>query len=382
MRSSLHKTALIIPAAGSGERLGGKLPKALVQIAGRTLIEHAVAHLSPISDQIIIAAPPGFESEFTKLFGGTAEVVTGGKTRSESVAIALKKVAPDNQFILVHDAARALASTELGQRVIAELANGAKAVIPTIALTDTIKEVNSTGHVVATPAREAHRLVQTPQGFARAVLIDAHASGRDASDDAALVEALGIPVHTVNGEARALKITTPEDLAIATNFLIGNNLDLRSGIGVDSHAFAKDSSRKLWLAGLLWRDEIGLEGHSDGDVALHAICDALLSASGLGDLGSNFGTADPKYAGVAGGKLLTETLARVVGAGFEVSNVAVQIIGNRPKIGARRTEAIVTISNLLGGAPVSVSATTTDGLGLTGEGRGLSAIATAIVIKK
>ena len=283
---------------------------------------------------------------------------------------------------MVHDAARALASTELGQRVVAELANGAKAVIPTLPVSDTIKAVDEMGHVVTTPARETLRIVQTPQGFDLATLITAHASGDDATDDAGLVEAQGVKVHTVNGEARALKITTKEDLTTATNILLGLNLEVRTGIGVDSHAFAKSGERMLWLAGLLWSDEIGLEGHSDGDVALHAICDALLAASELGDLGSNFGTSDPKYKGAAGSLLLKETLARVKSAGFTVSNVSVQIVGNRPKIGTRRSEAITVISNLLDGAPVSVSATTTDGLGFTGEGKGLSAIATAIVIKK
>ena len=224
--------------------------------------------------------------------------------------------------------------------------------------------------------------MQTPQGFDRQTLIEAHASGKDATDDAALVEALGISVHTVNGEARALKITTPEDLSTATNLILGNKLDVRTGIGVDAHEFSNDSSRKLHLAGLLWLDEVGLEGHSDGDVALHAICDALLGAASLGDLGSNFGTADPKYAGAAGSLLIKETLNKVKNAGFEISNVSVQIVGNKPKIGPRRAEAITTISNLLDGAPVSVSATTTDGLGFTGEGKGLSAIATAIIVKK
>ena len=382
MRSSLHKTALIIPAAGSGERLGANLPKALVQVVGRTLIEHAVTSLSPIANQVIIAAPAGYEEQFRKLFGDSVEVVTGGKTRSESVSFALKKVKAENQFVLVHDAARALASTELGQRVVAELANGAKAVIPTLPVSDTIKAVDEMGHVVTTPARETLRIVQTPQGFDLATLITAHASGDDATDDAGLVEAQGVKVHTVNGEARALKITTKEDLTTATNILLGLNLEVRTGIGVDSHAFAKSGERMLWLAGLLWSDEIGLEGHSDGDVAIHAICDALLAASELGDLGSNFGTSDPKYKGAAGSLLLKETLARVKSAGFTVSNVSVQIVGNRPKIGTRRSEAITVISNLLDGAPVSVSATTTDGLGFTGEGKGLSAIATAIVIKK
>ena len=270
MRSSLHKTALIIPAAGSGERLGANLPKALVQVVGRTLIEHAVTSLSPIANQVIIAAPAGYEEQFRKLFGDSVEVVTGGKTRSESVSFALKKVKAENQFVLVHDAARALASTELGQRVVAELANGAKAVIPTLPVSDTIKAVDEMGHVVTTPARETLRIVQTPQGFDLATLITAHASGDDATDDAGLVEAQGVKVHTVNGEARALKITTKEDLTTATNILLGLNLEVRTGIGVDSHAFAKSGERMLWLAGLLWSDEIGLEGQDRKSTRLNS----------------------------------------------------------------------------------------------------------------
>ncbi|MFN8126500.1 MAG: 2-C-methyl-D-erythritol 2,4-cyclodiphosphate synthase [Candidatus Nanopelagicales bacterium] len=152
--------------------------------------------------------------------------------------------------------------------------------------------------------------------------------------------------------------------------------DLRVGIGVDVHRF--DAERPLWLAGLLWPGEPGLAGHSDADVACHAACDALLSAAGLGDLGSNFGTDDPRYADASGGTLLSETAALLRGAGHVAQNVSVQVIGNRPRLSARRDEA-ATVMAAAAGCHVSVSATTTDGLGLTGRGEGVAAIATALV---
>ncbi len=381
MKSS-PSSAAIIAGAGMGHRLGADIPKALIQIDGITLVERAFAALSKVVDEIVITAPAGYEEQFRQIVGESAKVITGGVLRSDSVNLALNALSPSVKYVLVHDAARALATQDLASRVLQDLKSGAPAVIPALNVVDTIKEVDRDGYVRSTPDRAALRAVQTPQGFELSVLRRAHEASADATDDAALVEALGIKVKTIAGEARAMKITNPEDLAVAVTHLRNLDSQLRVGVGTDAHAFSNDPNRQLWLGGILWSDVVGVDGHSDGDVAAHAICDALFSATGLGDLGSNFGTSDPKYAGASGVTLLQETLSRITAAGYAINNVAVQIVCNKPKIGSRRTEAIAALSQALGGAPVSVTATSTDGLGFTGEGKGISAIATALVQKR
>ena len=379
----INKTAAIIAAAGMGHRLGANLPKSLVKLIDKTLLEHAVANLAPVAQLLIVTAPAGYEKEYKKLLGEEVEVITGGVLRSDSIRIAIAKIPNNYEYVLVHDAARALASTRLASEVINQLIRGQQAVIPTLEVIDTIKEVDNQGYVRNTLNRASLKIVQTPQGFNRSVLERAHQASEDATDDAALVEALGIKVKTIAGEDQAFKITTKGDIKTAINFLLPDNQkQLRVGIGVDAHAFSQDKDRKLALAGLIWPDEIGLDGHSDGDVAAHAICDALLSAADLGDLGSNFGVADSKYKGATGAQMLSETLIKVAAAGFEIENVSVQIVGNRPKIAPKRAQAISALSKALAGAKVSLAATSTDGLGFTGEGKGLSAIATALLISK
>jgi len=378
----INKTAAIIAAAGMGHRIGADLPKSLVKLIDKTLLEHAVANLAPVAQLLIVTAPAGYEKEYKKLLGEEVEVITGGVLRSDSIRIAIAKIPNNYEYVLVHDAARALASTRLASEVINQLIRGQQAVIPTLEVIDTIKEVDPQGYVRNTLNRSALKIVQTPQGFNRSVLERAHQASDDATDDAALVEALGVKVKTIAGEEQAFKITTKGDIQKAINFLLPDNQkQLRVGIGVDAHAFSQDKQRKLALAGLIWPDEIGLDGYSDGDVAAHAICDALLSAANLGDLGSNFGVADAKYKGASGAQILGETLLKVRAAGFEIENVSVQVVGNRPKISPKRAQAISALSKALAGAKVSLSATSTDGLGFTGEGKGLSAIATALLSK-
>ncbi|ASY22080.1 2-C-methyl-D-erythritol 4-phosphate cytidylyltransferase / 2-C-methyl-D-erythritol 2,4-cyclodiphosphate synthase [Candidatus Planktophila versatilis] len=369
--------AAIIAAAGSGERFGASTPKALIQLGDRTLLEHSISALSSVADYIVVSAPAGYEDQIRALVGNDITVVTGGATRSESVRLALATIEKAD-FVLVHDAARALASRELAARVVAALKAGDVAVIPALPEVDTVKVIDANGYVTSTPDRTTLRRVQTPQGFTFSVLKSAHATASDATDDATLVAAAGHKVRVIDGQERALKITTPHDLATALQFM-GSAQSFSSGVGVDAHAFGQ--GRELWLAGLHWPDEVGVEGHSDGDVAAHAICDALFAATGLGDLGSNFGTSRPEYAGASGIKLLKETYLLLSNAGYSISHISVQIIGNRPRIGARRAEAIATISTALGGAEVAILATTTDGMGLTGEGKGIAAIASALVIK-
>ena len=375
-------SAAIIAGAGMGHRLGADIPKALIQIDGVTLVARAFASLSTVVDEIVITAPAGYEEQFRAIVGESAKVITGGVLRSDSVNLALKSLSPTIKYVLVHDAARALATSDLASRVLSELEKGEAAVIPALNVIDTIKEVDRDGYVRNTPDRSILKAIQTPQGFSVDVLKRAHEASQDATDDAALVEALGIKVKTIAGEARAMKITNPEDIATAVMLLRPRNSEIRVGVGTDAHAFSSDPSRQLWLAGIYWPDVVGVDGHSDGDVAAHAICDALFSATSLGDLGSNFGVSDSKYAGASGAMLLSETLSRVTKAGYEIANVGVQIVCNKPKIGTRRAEAIAALSQALGGAAVSVTATSTDGLGFTGEGKGISAIATALVVKK
>lgn len=372
--------AVIVVAAGSGTRLGAGLPKAFVDVAGRSLLEHALAAV-PEAAQLVIVAPESHLAE-SRALAPRAVVVAGGDTRQASVAAGLAVVEPGIRTVLVHDAARAFTPPEVFDRVIAAVAETGGGVIPVLPVIDTIKRVDGPA-VLETVDRSALVQVQTPQGFPRDALDAAYRTpGADHTDDAALFAAAGGTVTSVAGDPRSHKITTPDDLRRAELEAGVPDLDRldqrpsRTGVGIDVHAY--DAAEPLWLGGLYWPDEVGLSGHSDGDAMSHAICDALLSAAGLGDIGSRFGTSDPRFAGAHGDVFLTETVALVTGAGYVISNVSVQLVANTPRLGERRSEIEAHLT-LVVGAPVSVAATTSDGLGFTGKGEGVAVIATALV---
>ena len=255
----------------------------------------------------------------------------------------------DVDVVLVHDAARCLTPLAVFERVVAAVRGGAAGAVPGIPLVDTVKTVDADGVITGTPDRASLRAVQTPQGFAREVLVAAYSGGLEATDDAALVELGGHHVVVVDGDAAGVQgdhapttSSTPSGCwrSAPRPWPAGCQTDAMSalprvGIGVDVHALAAPGSgRELWVAGLLWPGERGLDGHSDADVAAHAACDALFSAAGIGDLGAHFGTARPELAGASGVTLLAEAARLVRAAGFEIGNVAVQVVGNRPRSAA------------------------------------------------
>jgi 2-C-methyl-D-erythritol 4-phosphate cytidylyltransferase/2-C-methyl-D-erythritol 2,4-cyclodiphosphate synthase len=382
--SDVSTVAVIVVAAGTGSRLGRSDPKAFVSVSGRAILEHALDSVFAMSFsvQVVVVAPPDRLDDARQIARGVAgaavgsvTVVGGAETRQGSVAAGLAALDPAVEVVLVHDAARAFAPPGLFESVAATVIETAGGVIPGLPVTDTIKKTDA-GLAVATIDRSQLVAVQTPQGFPRRELDAAYANAtEDYTDDAALFAAAGHPVSVVAGDPQAFKITTPWDLRRAESMASGGS-GIRTGVGIDVHAY--DDGSPLWLGGLYWPDEVGLAGHSDGDAVSHAICDALLSAAGLGDLGGRFGTSDGRFAGAHGDVFITETVRLVAGAGYSVGNVAVQIVANHPKLATRRTEIESYLGTLVG-APVSIAATTSDGLGFTGTGEGVAVIATALL---
>ncbi len=388
---SEKKPAVLIVAAGSGERMGEGGPKQYRPLGGQAVLCHAIrafqAH--PGIGEVRVVIHPDHRADYDVACGslGLPEPVMGGKTRQESVLHGLKALAENApERVLVHDAARPFITESLISRVLEGMRHS-PAVIPVIPVVDTLKEVIGQ-HVTGTPIRSTMRAVQTPQGFHFAPLLKAHErfAGTGATDDAMVMELAGHDVTVVEGEMRNRKLTTPDDWRWAQRER-EENMVIVTGQGFDVHQFVAhpdgtpEDARVVRLGGVSIPHSHRLEGHSDADAVLHALTDALLGAAGAGDIGQHFPPSDAKWKGADSEIFLKEALAKVQSEGGRVQHVDVTILCEAPKIGPHRDAMRSRLASLLGLAEkrVNVKATTTETLGFTGRREGLAAMAVATV---
>jgi 2-C-methyl-D-erythritol 4-phosphate cytidylyltransferase/2-C-methyl-D-erythritol 2,4-cyclodiphosphate synthase len=383
---------VIIAAAGQGKRMGTAVNKVFLPLAGRAVLEHTVL-AACAAEQVtclLVTAASEDKAAVARLLTGLNlpvpwQVITGGAERQHSIANALKAVPENSKLVIVHDGARPLAGPQLFNQAAAAAAEY-RAAIVAVPVKDTIKSADETGLVTGTPDRRTLWAVQTPQAFDARLLTAAYEQaaqdGYLGTDDAALVERLGVRVKVVAGSYENLKITTPEDLRFAEALLVKQEVKqvIRSGIGYDVHRLVPE--RKLILGGVDIPHTLGLEGHSDADVLLHAIKDALLGAAALGDIGRHFPDTDGRYKGISSLRLLAEVRNILAGHGYAVNNIDATIVAQRPKLAPYIMQMNQNIADVLGvsAGQVNVKATTTEGLGFAGEGQGIAAYATATII--
>ncbi|HYG85805.1 MAG TPA: bifunctional 2-C-methyl-D-erythritol 4-phosphate cytidylyltransferase/2-C-methyl-D-erythritol 2,4-cyclodiphosphate synthase [Azospirillum sp.] len=376
----------LIVAGGSGQRFGAERPKQYHDLAGQAVLRHTVEaflnHPAVTSVQVVIH--PAHRDLYDAAIAGLPlpAPVSGGATRQDSVRNGLEALAhpaPGPDLVLIHDAARPLVDAGTIQAVVDALADrpGAIAAVP---VTDTLKRSDG-GLVGATVDRAALWRAQTPQGFRYPDILAAHraASGLDLTDDAAVAERAGLAVALVPGKEENFKVTTQDDLARAEG-IVGRHLgDIRTGSGFDVHRFAEGDA--VMLCGVRVPHTHRLEGHSDADVGLHALTDAILGAIGDGDIGSHFPPADPRWRGADSGAFLRHAAELVRVRGGRIAHVDVTVICERPKVGPHRAAMVARVAELLGieEGRVSVKATTTERLGFTGRGEGIAAQAVATV---
>lgn len=376
--------AAIIAAGGTGTRLGAGVPKQFLQLGGQTILERSIAAFMRHDrvTEVVLALPPQSTLEVAGP-DGKLRVVAGGARRQDSVANAFDAVSPGAQIVLVHDAARPFVSADVISRTIdAAAVHGAA--IAAVAVTDTVKQVTMEGGdlvIAGTIPRESIYLAQTPQGFRREVLAKAVSLGRGdavATDEAALAELAGHPVHIVEGDVENVKITTAADLdrARAREPKVRSG---RAGTGYDLHRLVE--GRPLIIGGVEIPFERGAMGHSDADVACHAATDAVLGAACLGDIGRHFPDSDPTWKGASSIELLRQAAAMVRDAGFDIVNLDVVVILERPKL----LPHIQNIREGLAGAVsvpverVSVKGKTNEGVDAVGRGEAIAAHAVALL---
>lgn len=372
-----NRVIAIIVAAGRGKRLGSSLPKQFLKVRGRTILEMSVEAFeqNKYVDEIFVAANADYCELTEKLcrgFSKLKKIVAGGAERQDSVRAALDCLRGENGIVLVHDAARPFVSEAVINAVIEGTADFGAA-IPTVPAKDTIRQVDGTGN--RTLQRETLACVQTPQGF-RISLIKhaferAQAEGFLGTDDASLVERMGINISMVQGEDANRKITTREDL----------ETEMRIGTGYDVHRLVE--GRPLVLCGEQIPYEKGLLGHSDADVALHALMDAMLGAAGLGDIGKHFPDTDERYRGISSMKLLQKTAELLREAGYFLGNADITIIAQRPKIAGYIPKMRANIAEIMNcdENKINIKGTTTEKLGFVGREEGIASEAVCILYR-
>ncbi|MBV9735742.1 MAG: 2-C-methyl-D-erythritol 4-phosphate cytidylyltransferase [Acidisphaera sp.] len=372
------RVAALLVAAGSGRRFGGETPKQFLTLAGRPVIRWAAEALAP-ADLLQPVGPA--EPIFSALAGlDHLPVVPGGAERQDSVRLGLEALAPHApDVVLVHDAARPVVPAGTIAALLRALGD-APGAIPALPVGDTLKRAEG-GRIVGTVDRAGLFRAQTPQAFRFSLLLDLHrrAAGRAATDDAMLLEAAGRAVRLVAGSEANVKVTTPEDLARLEQALLGPLLP-RVGTGFDVHAFAP--GRRLLLCGIEIPYDQGLAGHSDADVGIHALCDAVYGALAEGDIGRHFPPSEAAWKDADSARFLIHAAGRVAARGGVLANVDVTLICERPKIAPYAPAMIARLAGLLGVAEsrVSVKATTTERLGFAGRGEGIAAQAAVSVL--
>jgi 2-C-methyl-D-erythritol 4-phosphate cytidylyltransferase / 2-C-methyl-D-erythritol 2,4-cyclodiphosphate synthase len=384
----LGGVAAIVVAAGRGLRVGGNRPKQYLTVGGETVVRRSLRLFCehPAIDRV----QPVVHTDDQDLFAAAARnlnllpAVAGGATRQESVFAgldALRTHRPD--IILIHDAARPSASPALVSRAT-EAARAHGAAVPGLPVADTIKSVDDTGTVTATLDRAALRTVQTPQAFAFQALLAAHerarAAGRnDFTDDAALAEWAGLRVTIFEGEAANVKLTTPDDLLRANATHAGALSDIRTGSGFDVHTFGDGDH--VMLGGVRIPHDRGVVGHSDADVALHALTDAVLGAIADGDIGTHFPPSDERWRGASSDRFLAFAAERVRARGGEITLLDTTVLCEAPRVGPHREQIRARIADIagIGIERVSIKATTMERMGFIGRAEGLAAMATATI---
>ncbi len=387
-----RRIAALIVAAGRGVRAGGGLPKQYRMIGGRAVLARSAALFltHPRVEHVAVVIHPDDEALYREAVAGLEGLlppVMGGATRQASVLAGLEALAaqaPD--AVLIHDAVRPFASEELVTRVIDALATN-RAVLAASPVTDTLKRGDAEGFVAGTVSRDQLFAAETPQGFHLDVILEAHrraaAAGIEVTDDAALAEWAGIPVRLVAGARGNIKLTSQEDIAMADRQLQAEALleagETRVGTGYDVHPFTDGDA--VWLGGIRIPHEKTLAGHSDADVALHALTDALLGAIAEGDIGSHFPPSDPQWRGASSDRFLAHAVNLVSARGGRIVNLDLAIVAEAPKIGPHRDAMRERIAEIAGIAPgrVAVKATTNEKLGFVSRREGIAAIATATI---